>query len=332
MKHNSFWRFVALTLVLVFALSACKAAPTATNVPETTKKLKIALVHYGPFNDQGWGQTAYEGFKKAADELGAETALSESVPPAEYEAVMLDYGAKGFDLVVANANDMEDAVKVAAAAYPNTFYVINSGRYANTTNVASIAIAEWQEGYYGGTIAAYVTKTNKIAFIGGQDIPIIVTVEKGFKAAALAVNPNVDAEASYVGSWTDIQKAKELTSAFLDQGFDVIMAKADGGQLAALTEVNSRGVLAVGSTGDMNAVQPDNVVASARSRNEIGVYNAVTFWAKGELPAGIYNWGAKEGVVDLVWNEKFKAMYPELVTLIEQVDADLKSGKITEPQ
>ena len=82
----------------------------------------------------------------------------------------------------------------------------------------------------------------------------------------------------------------------------------------------------------MNSVEPDVVVASARSRNEIGVYNAIILFAKGELPPAIYNWGAKEGVVDIVWNEKFKAEYPDLVKLVAQVEEDLKSGKITEPQ
>ena len=134
-----------------------------------------------------------------------------------------------------------------------------------------------------------------------------------------------------MGSWTDIQKASELASAFVDQGVDVIMAKADGGQLAALTVVNQRKILAVGSTGDMNAVQPDNVVGSARSRNDIAIYNAVTYWAKGNLPAAIYNWGAKEGCEDFLWNDKFKSQYPDLVTLVNQINADLVSGKITEP-
>ena len=237
MKRNIILLLVTFITIIGLILTGCAPkTPVVKKIrctePSTEKPLKIALVHYGPFNDQGWGQSAYDGFKEAIDELGAEFAVSESVPPAEYEAVMRDYGAKGFDLVVGNGNDMEDAVKVASEEFPNTFYIINSGRYANDKNVASVAIAEWQEGYFGGTIAGYVTKTNKIAFIGGQDIPIIVDVEQGFRASALQVNPNVDVKASYMGSWTDVQKAKELASAFLDQGVDVIMAKADGGQFA----------------------------------------------------------------------------------------------------
>lgn len=330
MKRSSLMVVVAFVLVFTFALTACKGTPVAT--PTAEKTLKIAFVHYGPFNDQGWGQDSYAGFMAGASAIGAETAASESVAPADYETVILDYAARGYDLVIANANDMEDAVKVAAAQYPNTFFIINSGRISNDTNIASIAIAEWQEGYFGGTAAASVTKTGKIAFFSGQDIPIMITVQKGFQAAAAAVNPDVEALASYVGSWTDVQKASELASAFVDQGVDVIMAKADGGQIAALTVVHDRGIMAIGSTGNVNDIQPDNIIGSARSRVDVAIQRAVTEWAAGRLPAGIYTWGAKEGVEDWVWNEPFKAQYPDLVTLLDQVNADLISGKITEPK
>lgn len=326
MKRSSLWMVLAVVLVLAMTLTAC--ASTA----KTEKKLKIAFLHYGPFNDQGWGQDSYAGFMAGAKAIGAETAASESVAPADYETVILGYAAAGYDLVVANANDMEDAVKVAAKQYPKTFFIINSGRISNETNIASIAIAEWQEGYFGGTAAAYVTKTGKIAFFSGQDIPIMVTVQKGFQAAAAAVNPKVEALASYVGSWTDVQKASELASAFVDQGADVIMAKADGGQIASLTVVHDRGILAIGSTGDVNNVQPENIIGSARSRVDVALQRAITEWAAGRLPAGIYTWGAKEGCEDWVWNEPFKAKYPGLVTLLDQVNADLISGKIPEPK
>lgn len=329
MKRNSLWVVVALVLILTLALTACQStAGTAT----TEKKLKIAFLHYGPFNDQGWGQDSYAGFNAGATALGAETAASESVAPADYETVILDYAARGYDLIIANANDMEDAVKVAAEQYPNSFFIINSGRITNDKNIASIALAEWQEGYFGGTAAAYVTKTGKIAFFSGQDLPIMVTVQKGFQAAAADVDPKVEVLVSYVGSWTDIQKASELASAFVDQGVDVIMAKADGGQIAALTVVQARNIMAIGSTGNVNDVQPENIIGSARSRVDVAIERAITEWAAGNLPAGIYDWGAKEGVEDWVWNEPFKAQYPELVTLLDQVNADLIAGKITEPK
>jgi len=324
------FKYLALVVVMLSGVVLAGCAPKATPTP-APKKLKAALVHYGVFTDKSWGQAAYEGFMRAVKEYGLEYATSEMVPQTEWEAQFRDYAAKGYDLVVGTDSAMDDTAKVVAPQYPKTFFVIDSGQWTNDKNVAGIAIAEWQEGYLGGAIMARLTKTKKIAFLGGTDHPVIVQVETGMRAVAEQVDPSIEVKGSYVGSWTDVQKARELASALIDAGVDVIMPKADAGSVAAIGVAAERGILAVGCTGDMTSVSPEHVVASARARNDEAVYRAVKLFAQGKIEAKVYVMGAAEGVVDLVWNPRFKDQYPDVVKAAQQVFDDLVSGKIQEP-
>jgi basic membrane protein A len=316
--------------ILGIILASC-SSPAASTTASTTKQLKVALVHYGVFTDQSWGQGAYEGFMKAVNEKNLAFATTEMLPQSDWESAFREYAAQGFDLVIGTDAGMDAAAKVVAADFPNTFFLVDSGRYSNGVNAGALAIAEWQEGILGGTVMANLTKAKKIGFIGGTDDPVIVAVATGIKSVAQQVDPSIEVQASYVGSWTDVQKAKELASAMLDAGVDIIMPKADAGSVAAIQLAAERGVLAVGSTGDMTSVAPDFVVASARAMNDVAIYKAVILFAEGNLKPEVITMGAKEGVVDLVWNPKFQALYPDLYTKTQQVLQDLISGKITEP-
>jgi basic membrane protein A len=268
---------------------------------------------------------------KGVNEKGLEFATTEMLPQSDWEATFRDYASKGFDLVIGTDSGMDAASKVVAADFPNTFFLIDSGRFSNGTNAGALAIAEWQEGVLGGTVMANLTKSKKIGFIGGTDDPVIVAVATGIKSVATKVDPTIEVLSSYVGSWTDVQKAKELAGAMMDAGADFIMPKADAGSVAAIQLAAERGIFAVGSTGDMTSVAPDFVVASARAMNDVAVYKAVILFAEGKLKPEVIVMGAAEGVVDIVWNPKFQALYPAVYDLTQQVMKDLISGKITEP-
>ncbi len=67
-----------------------------------------------------------------------------------------------------------------------------------------------------------MTQTGKIGIIGGVDIPSMRACVNAIQDGARLVNPDVEFAVSYVGSWADPAKAKELALAQIESGVDVI--------------------------------------------------------------------------------------------------------------
>jgi basic membrane protein A len=335
---------IALALLCSVVMVSCAPQPTPTKAPTEAaaasptpapekQEFRVALVHYGTFADKGWGQGAYEGLLEAEEDFDLEVATNESVPVGEWEATFRDYAARGYDLVLGTDEGMCDAALSVAEEYEDSTFCILAGRCGNGKNVASLAIAEWQEGYLGGTLMAHLTESKKIGFIGGADHPIIVAVENGMRAAAAEQDPEVEVMASYCGSWTDVEKGKELASAMIDAGADVIMTKSDAGNFGALSSVEDRDVLGVASpSGDYCEVAPNHVVFATRAKTHEAIYYGVSSFVEGKLEPKVYDLGAAEEVVDMVWCPGFEDKYPELVELGQQALEDLAAGRVENPE
>ena len=68
-----------------------------------------------------------------------------------------------------------------------------------------------------GYIAAKLSKTGKVAFMGGMDVPIIRKFQTGWEEGARYANPDVEFCAGYAGSWGDPAKGKKLGSVALNK-------------------------------------------------------------------------------------------------------------------
>ena len=71
-------------------------------------------------------------------------------------------------------------------------------------NVVSITFREQDGSFLAGALAAMVSKTHHIAFLGGQDIPLIRKFEAGYIAGAREVDPSIRVDVKYAGSFDDV--------------------------------------------------------------------------------------------------------------------------------
>ena len=89
-------------------------------------------------------------------------------------------------------------------------------------NVASLIFKEHEGSFLVGMIAGRVTKTSRIGFVGGMDIPLIHKFETGYEEGARYANPNVQVFDNYVGvtdgAWNNPGKGKELAKAQIERG------------------------------------------------------------------------------------------------------------------
>ena len=218
----------ALFAIGVLSLAAVGCSP-AKEVKDDNMKVCVVLDEGGA-NDQSFNQSAIEGLYKARDEYGVEVSYIESTGgESEYltnieSAVDLDC-----DLVVAVGYKFTEEIEEASKAYPDQKFAIIDGSYENTPkNVTSILFDEAGAGYAVGLIASQMTKTDKIAFLGGYDIPSVTGFMDGFTVGVNEGNPNIEVKTQFANSFTDAAKGKAMAQQLIKDQCDIIFSASGG--------------------------------------------------------------------------------------------------------
>ena len=173
-------------------------------------------------------------------------------------------------------------------------------------NVSSISKNGADQSFLCGVMAGYLTKEegfdkinadNKIGAVMGLDIPLLNSVVAGFTAGAKYANPDVEVLASYVGSFNDPAKAKEMADSMYKQGVDIILQGAGGSGMGVFNAAKEDGGYAIGTGVNQNSSSPDEIIATATYELPNIVYDEVKTVADGTWKSGAKVWGLKEGAV-----------------------------------
>lgn len=318
---------VGALLALLAACGGEKAGSTAESTG--VKKMRVALLTPGPISDKSWNGSAHDGLLAIRDSLGADISHIQTKTPAEFDENFRQYGAQGYDLVIGNGFEYQEAATRVAPSYPKTNYAITSGR-VTAPNLAGLAFAFEEASYQAGMIAGAVTKTNKIGLIAGTELPPVKTSFQAFERGAKSVNPKVKIVISYIGNWEDVSAGKEQALAQIAQGVDIIFQNADAAGLGVFQAAREKKILAFGSNADQNSVAPDVVIGSV----VIDLPKAFLMLAR-EVQAGMFkgrviNHGVNDNVVRLVMNPTMRDRVPAAaMAASDSVGTMLRAGTFT---
>jgi len=218
-----------LALVALPFMSACApAAPT----PPAEGALKVGALSSCWKLDYSWGTENYRATTMLRDVYGCDVTFIDTVPFADQEKIMTDYAEAGCDLIIGWGYEFLDAINKVARKYPDIHFVQtcapDEGSAGMPTNLASMYFREEEGGYLCGILAASVTKTKRVAYLSGTDLPCVTAIGNGFRMGVYDTDPTVKVDITYVGSWVDVAKEKELTNAEIDAGCDIIFSYAIG--------------------------------------------------------------------------------------------------------
>jgi len=201
--------------------------------------------------------------KKAAETIGAEFSYTETKSPQDAVDALTDYGERGFTVVFCHSYDYQDACAKVAPDYPNTQFV-TSGGTVMTDNITPIYVKSEQASYMLGVLAAQMSTTKKVGLVGSEELPAITKTMKGFAQGVTDTDPSVEVITSYLGTSTDVGKAREATIALVNNGCDIIFGNANAaaqGVFQAVDECKDQGVLGFGSYGRITQMYPDCFIA-----------------------------------------------------------------------
>ncbi|MEU8896158.1 BMP family ABC transporter substrate-binding protein [Nocardia sp. NPDC048505] len=207
----------ALLALAAGTLPACSAGSDSAG-----GALKVGVLFPGSLSDDGFMQSGYEGYQRLQQSLGDRVALTkvEQVAAADYQQVLTRL-ATGSGLVVSFGGQTDSVLRQVAPAFPKVKFV-EIGGPADAVPLANLAYydpVQADGGFLAGAYAALVSRTGKVAFVGGMELPAIVKTAKAFEQGARHVRPEVSVLApQYVGDFNDVAKAKQAAQADVGAG------------------------------------------------------------------------------------------------------------------
>jgi basic membrane protein A and related proteins len=192
---------------------------------------------------------------------------------------------------------------------------------------------EHEGSFLVGMAAAMASKTGKVGFVGGMDIPLIRKFALGYEEGARYVNPKVEVFQNMTGTtpaaWNDPTRGGELARSQFDRGADVIYAAAGATGLGVLQAAKDKGRLAIGVDSNQNHIQPGSVLTSMVKRVDLAVFEAFKTAKDGTWKSGVRNLGVAEGGVGYSLDQYNRGLItPEMERRLGQARADIVAGKI----
>ena len=303
-------------------------------------QLKVAFVTDGKFNDEGWGATGYNATQKLKNKYGIQLATADSIAIPDIESTLRDYADSGYNLIIAQGFQWGDPAIRVASDYPDVKFVIMTGTVSLRPNVASIFPMQQQGSFLLGALAALMSKTGIIGFVGGQEYPNVVNIEEGYKQGGKYINSNIKVLTSYVGEWNNPAKGKEIALTQINSGADFLLHVADTSGHGVIDAAQEKGVYAFGAVADQNKLAPNTVLTSFVLDMDKAYDQIFKQVQRGNFQAGItkpglelQKGGAQNGIVYLApFHGLDGKVTPDVKNRLKQIMFDIINGKIQVPE
>ncbi len=300
----------------------------ATSPLIASADLRVAMVLPGSDNDKGWNQMAREGLDRIKKELKAETQIVTNVKSADFYSRISNFAEDGFEVVICHGGEFEKVVKEAAKAYPKTHFIVG-GCPNEITGAIAVEFMTRDASQLVGLVAANVSKTKTVAFVGADPVAPLQACYDGMKDGLKNANPAVAIlPAIWTNSWDSPTIAREKAQAAISGNADVIYQNVDAaaiGVFQAVQAANETGksIAAFGCNSNQNALAPDVILGSVVLNIQQAYLDLARDAASGKQKNSAVKLGLSGGYVDLILNEQHPAINAALKTKVDALRASL---------
>jgi basic membrane protein A len=316
----------AKTLVSAAALMAAASAVQAQDANPAV------IFDLGGKFDRSFNQAAYEGAERFKSETGIEYREFELQSDAQREQALRRFAEQGYNPVVTAGFAYESAMSTVAPEFPDTDFVVIDA-VVDLPNVRSVIFNEHEGSYLVGVLAALASKTGKVGFVGGMDIPLIQKFACGYVQGVKATDPDAEVFQNMTGTtgaaWNDPVRGGELAKSQIDQGADVVYHAAGGTGIGVLQAAADAGALGIGVDSNQNYIHPGQVLTSMLKRVDLATYDAMMDVQNDDWSAGLQVMGVAEDGVGYAVDENNEALItPEMAAAVEEAKAKIIAGEI----
>jgi len=324
----------ALLATSLLLLAGCNPpADAGKTEPGTTNAKKGADVTIGVVFDSGgrgdksFNDSAYAGLERAKTEFGVQEKTIDSKSPKDFEGNLAAMAEAGCKVVVAVGLMQKQALEVVAPKFPDVKFALIDETVTGD-NVRSLKFKEEEGSFLAGYLAALVSKTGKIGFVGGMDIPLIRKFQAGYEAGAKVAKADIVVlPPKFTGGWDDAGLGKEAAKVLIGQGADVVYQAAGRGGLGVIDAAKEKGVYAIGVDSDQDYVAEGTVLTSMVKRVDEAVYSTIKDFLDDKFTAGETVYDLKAGGVGLSEMKYTKdKIDPAILAKVDEAAEKIKSG------
>ena len=314
--------------LLFAALAAFAAAPLGA------ADFSPAIVYdLGGKFDKSFNEGVYTGAMKFKQDTGIDFRDFEVQNDSQREQALRNFARRGADPILAVGFTQATAVDKVAREFPDTrFTIIDS--VVDLPNVQSIVFKEHEGSFIVGVLAAMASKSGKVGFVGGMDIPLIRRFACGYVLGVHHAKAGAEVYQNMTGTtgaaWSDPVKGSELAKSQFDRGADVVYHAAGGTGIGVLQAAADAGKLGIGVDSNQNNLHPGHVLTSMLKRVDIATYKTFDEARQGSWKPGLSVLGLKEqGVGWALDDANASLISADMKAAAEKATQDIVDGKIT---
>ncbi|KMN77141.1 basic membrane protein A [Chromobacterium alkanivorans] len=320
---------------MTFALKHIAGATAAILLagPVAAKDFTVAVIYdqAGKF-DKSFNEAAFNGAERFKKEFHINYREGQVSNDAQKEQMLRNMARKGADLVVAVGFAYTQSIETVAKEFPKVkFTLVDS--VAKGPNVQSIAFKEQEGSFLVGMAAALKSKSGKVGYLGGMDVPLIRAFGCGYAQGAKYANPKAVVMQNMIGTthaaFNDPARGGELAKSQFDRGVDVVFAAAALSNMGVIQAAKGAKKFYIGVDSNQNYLQPGVVLTSMVKRVDNAVYETMRDAKNGAWKPDVKLMGLKENGVDWSLDQYNRSLItPEMEKKILQARKDIVSGKI----
>ncbi|MGW9330664.1 BMP family lipoprotein [Bosea sp. NPDC055594] len=319
-------RLTSLALALVGAALSTLAANAQTAI-----KPAVVYDKGGKF-DKSFNEGVFIGAEKFKTDTGVEFRDFEPTNDAQIEQALRRFARDGHSPIIAVGFSQATALQKVASEFPDLKFTIID-MVVELPNVQSVVFKEHEGSYLVGLLAGLASKTGKVGFVGGMDIPLIRKFACGYVQGVKAAKKEAEIFQNMTGStpaaWNDPVKGGELAKSQIDRGADVVYHAAGGTGIGVLRAAADAGKLGIGVDSNQNMLHPGKVLTSMLKRVDVAAYNSFKAAREGSWKPGVSVLGLKEDGVGWALDDNNKALItPEMKAAADKARADIIAGTV----
>lgn len=279
-----------LILLSLLILGGCSKPLSTGNIE------KVGLLVPDTINEQVWGAKGYRGLLKIQSRFNVDVFYKEGIhTDTEIEAAVEEFAQNGVNLIFGHGKEYSEHFNNLAEVYDDIHFVSFNGD-AKKENTTSLNFDGYAMGFFGGMVAAHMSKTNHIGTIAAHEWQPEV---EGFYEGATFYNDEIEIDIFYVGHWDDKKKAVQILDDLLADGADVIYPAGDGFNVEVIEKVKERGLYVVGYVSDQSDFGESTVLTSTVQHVDDLYELAASKFQEKQLQSGNLMFDFKDNVISL---------------------------------